>query len=268
MTLLPFRRRVDAKSRLRGGMTAKEGMDILMADPSYAAMMEERLRQMDRNILEFNRAAAGLKAELAQVGFPVEDLGRLWFNFKPEHKVFIPILIKWLPQVDYVEVKETIVRLLTDRMARPIAARPLIEEFRRAPISDEPRILHYKWAIGQALAVVADDSVFNDIAELLRERRHRWSRDMLCIALGRMKNPAATDVLLDVLTEDEGQLQREAAVLMSAVRALGNRKASKAKAHIERFLTHAEPLVRKEAERSLAKIEKAEKKARHKEAQW
>lgn len=261
MTLIPFGRRSSAKERLRGGMTAKEGMEILMSDPEYVATIEEKEHQIDRNIREFNAAAAPLKAELARVGFPVEKLGSLFFNFRPEHRVFIPILIKWLPRLDNREVKETIVRLLTDRMARPVAARPMIEEFKRTP-STEPWMLHYKTAIASGLAVVADDSVFDETVALLRDRDHGWSRGMLCIALGRMKHPLVEDVLLEILERERNVTP--VAVTRSAIRALGNRKSSRAKPVLAGFLDHPEPLVRKEAQKSLDKIARAEQKAREK----
>jgi hypothetical protein len=245
-------------------MTAGEFKRQLEQDRNYVTMMEEKQRHIDQNVRRFNAAAAPLKLELAQVGFPVEDLGRLFFKFRPEHSVFIPILIKWLPRIDYIEVKDTIVRLLTDGLARPVAARPLIEEFKRSPVTNEPRLLHYKWAIGNALSVVADDSVFEEIVELIRDERHCWSRDMLPLAFQRMKDPRVVDVLIDVLDQDPGGTGRDAGLTRTAIRALGNKKASRAKDKIRKFLSHPEPLVRKEAEKSLEKIARAEEKARDK----
>ena len=44
----------------------------------------------------------------------------------------LPVLIMALPEVDTPEVRRTIIRALTDRAARGIAARPLIRELARA----------------------------------------------------------------------------------------------------------------------------------------
>jgi len=180
------------KKRLRGRMSVREGLAMLGKDPGYVAAAERRARGINRAINDYNMAAGPLKAELAQAGFPVDKVSDL-FYMRYDYRPAFPILMKWLPRLENLDVKEEIVRALTDKWARPVAARPLIEEFRGAPVGNEFRLLSYKWAIGNALAMVADDSVFDEIVELIRDQRHGWSRDMLCKALGRMKNPQVDD---------------------------------------------------------------------------
>ncbi len=253
------------RQRRRGPVTADELMARLEADPEWVARREERHRQWRAGVEENLWAAAPLEADLRKAGVPVASVSELMDCRLEGLRPAIPVLLRWLPRMENIDIKECIVRALTDKAAKPLAAPALIEEFRKAPITDDPRLLSFKWAIGNALSVVADDLVFDDIAELLRDERHRWSRDMLCIALGRMKNPHADDVLLVVLDQDRGLTGGEASVTRYAIRALGNRKASKAKTHIERLLDHPEVLVRREARKSLEKIEKAERKARESE---
>ena len=69
---------------------------------------------------------------------------------------------------------------------------------------------------------------------------------MLAAALGNMKSAVAVDVLIELLNDDE--------VAGHALMALGKLKAFKARLHIERFLDHGKPWVRKEARKALAKL--------------
>jgi hypothetical protein len=262
----------DATSRVvrfpkkRKGRTAEEFMRELETDPDYVARRDEYMRQWRAKVEENFRAAAPVKADLAKVGIHVGTVSQLLHVRLKDFPAAIPVLLRWLPRMENLDIKEAIVRALTDRAARPLAAPALIEEFRKIPPTDVPRLLSLKWAIGNALYVVADDRNFGDVVELVRDKRHGWARDMLAVLLGRMKNPKAFDVLVELLDEDEGQLGQEAAVIRSAIQALGNRHDPRAVPYIQRFINHPEPIVRKEAEKSLQKIARAERKAREKEA--
>jgi hypothetical protein len=246
----------------RRGRTAEEFMRELEQDPEYMARKAEHDRRHRAKVEENMRAAAPLKADLAKAGVHVSSTSELLYYHLKDIPAAIPVLLRWLPRMENLDIKEGIVRALTDKAVRPFAAPALIEEFREAPLTDEPRIQYLKSAIANALSVVATDLVFDEIAELAWDRRHGWSRALLCTALQRMKNPEAEDVLMRVLEGERGET--EPAVARFAVRALGNRKSVRAKALIEEFLDYPDPerLVGKEAERSLDKIARAEQKAR------
>jgi HEAT repeat protein len=72
---------------------------------------------------------------------------------------------------------------------------------------------------------------------------------MLAVALGNMRDPRAVDVLVELLDDEE--------IAGHALMALGKLKARAAMPAIRRFLEHPKPWFRKEAERALAKIQKA-----------
>jgi hypothetical protein len=191
------------------------------------------------------RAIAPVLDELARAGFQVEDIYDLP-NSGHSYHAAIPILLKWLPQVEYPVAKESIVRALSVRAAKSTAAPQLVAEFRQAPPETE---LGLKWAIGNALSVVADDSVFDDVVDLVQDKRHGRGREMLALALANMKNPCTVDILIALLDDEQ--------VAGHAVIALGRLKAKRARTHLERFLTHSKSWVRTEAKRALAKIDKA-----------
>ena len=234
---------VSERQTTRKPITAGELLDRLERDPLYIARMEEWEEQKERNRREYQEAAAPMLWELAEAGFPVDSLD-VFINTAIDYKRVVPILMHWLSRMDDRWVKESIVRSLTTRWARPAAAPLLIDEYRRT--QDE----HLKWAIGNALSVVADDSAFDDLVELVRDKSHGRAREMLAVAIANMKNPSAVDVLIELLDDEE-----IAGHALSAIRKLGKR-AIKARPHIDRFLSHPKAWVRKEAQRAIAKMGK------------
>lgn len=126
--------------------------------------------------------------------------------------------------------------------AEPLAARPLIDEFQKSRDTDGAGL---NWTIANALAVVADDSVFEDIRALVSDKRLGKAREMLVLAFGNMKNPNAVSLLVDLLDDDE--------VLGHAVMALGRvGPPSMVRPRLERLASeHPQAWIRKEAKKAL-----------------
>jgi hypothetical protein len=162
---------------------------------------------------------------------------------KADHIRAIPVLLKWLPKVEYIALKESIVRTLSVPWAREVAPN-LVSEF----LSTPGALSGYKWAIGNALPIVADDSVFDDIVALARDKTHGKAREMVVLALANMKNPSAVDVLIELLGDD--------VVAGHALSALRKLAPVRARPFIEPFVTHPRTWWRNEAKRALAKIDK------------
>jgi hypothetical protein len=59
------------------------------------------------------------------------------------------------------------------------------------------------WTIGGALEVLADDSSFDELAELARDRRYGMARQMIVLGLGRSKRPEAVEVLVGLVDDPE-----------------------------------------------------------------
>jgi HEAT repeat protein len=193
--------------------------------------------------------AAELARELRATGVPVSDIWQL-VNGKVQYRQAIPVLIDWLEHVDErvpgperAKVTEALARALTVPAARPAATPVLINAFRR--VSD-PSGMGLRWVIGNALSVVADDSVFDDVAALARDRGYGKGRQMVVLGLGRSSDPRAVPILLDLLNDED--------VAAHAVTALGKLKATAARERIRSLLDHPQALVRREAKKALAKI--------------
>jgi HEAT repeat protein len=188
--------------------------------------------------------AAPIVEALRGAGVVVESVADL-FNKKMEYRTAIPILVEWLPRVANPDVKEDIVRALSVKWARH-AAPLLMAEFERA---DDPTGTGIRWAIGNALEVLANDEIADGMIKLATDRRFGRAREMVVVGLGKLKDARVADVLLELLADDE--------VVGHAVMALGRLRARAARSRIEPLLDHPKAWVRKEAKRALVKIDKA-----------
>jgi len=231
----------------RNGKSTKEQKpaEDAAAKVDYAEMKrrreEEHRKAVERNMI----AEAPVVEDLRRAGYRIDSLEEI-INSREVYRSAIPVLLKWLPIVAEIDIKLTIVQALTVRWAKREAAKPLTEEFRKMVDLD----YSYRWPIVSALEVMADDSMFEDIAELLRDKRHGRAREMLAMALGKMKKePRAADLAIELLDDEE-----VAGHALVAVRKL---KATKARAKVEQFLNHPKAWVRAEARKAVAKFDKA-----------
>ncbi|WP_173142298.1 HEAT repeat domain-containing protein [Kibdelosporangium persicum] len=192
------------------------------------------------------RTPTPLLRDLADVGVHVGDLWDL-VNTDATYRAAVPVLLDWLrhaddrvPSQESAQIKEGLLRALTVREARPAAAPEIIRQFREI---HDPLV---RWAAGNALSVVADDSVFDELASLVRDTRYGTARQMIVQGLGRSKDPRAPGLLIGLLPDDD--------VVIHALNALARVKAPGARAAVTELLGHPRVVVRKTAEKALKKL--------------
>jgi HEAT repeat protein len=190
-----------------------------------------------------------LSTDLARAGVPVTELWEL-VNAKAQYPAAVPVLLDWLrhiedrvPAEEREKVREGVVRALTVPAARPAAAPALIDQFRRVV---DPSGLGPRWVIGNALEVVIDDSVFDDVAAIVQEPAFGKARQMVLLGLARMKDPRTVPLLIELLEDED--------VAAHAAKALGKLQATQARAALERHVASSGPAVRREAKKALAKL--------------
>jgi hypothetical protein len=226
-------------------LSAVELMAQLQRDPAYQAREQKKEQARRARIAVNMEAAAPIVRELVGAGFPVLTVADL-HNKRLDYPAAIPILLAWLPRVTNLDVKQDVVRCLSVPYARPQAARPLIDEFRRAEGDVQAGL---RWVIGNALEVVGNDAVVEDMIELAEDRRYGKAREMLVAGLGNMTDPCVVPVLFDLL--------KDAEVSGHAIMALGKLTPLAARSHVEPFLKHPNAWVRKEAAKTIERIDKA-----------
>jgi hypothetical protein len=206
---------------------------------------------------------AALRAELEAAGISARDFG-FFARDIPEagihaprfdYEAAAPILTRWLPRAQTPLVKERIVRSLTgEKAATPHALRPLVDEFRAAGDEEETGL---QWAIGNALATLADDSIADDLIGLARDRQHGRGRQMLMDALARTKDERALDLLVELVDDDD-----VAGHAISALRRLGPKSSlpylERARPALEHQASEgATHIARKHATAALKRLEEA-----------
>jgi HEAT repeat protein len=215
----------------------------------------ERLEQRESGRMPQEEVA--LLEALEAAGVRTEDFGlfasRVETTF--DYDLAVPVLIEWLPRVRDPFLKEVIVRSLTgEPAAEGAGSRALVDEFRQTPSTDG-KWSSVKWAIGDALATLADASVADDLLDLVRDKSHGSARERLCDALARTKDPRAPDALIEAL--DDPDLAGHA---ISALRRLGPKSSlphlERARPKLERLVDDpsATPFARKQAAAALERL--------------
>ncbi|MCW5718772.1 MAG: HEAT repeat domain-containing protein [Bauldia sp.] len=238
------------REKPKGRLTTADVVAMVAADPELAARQREQQRVHAERVERNTRDEAPVVRDLAANGLAVRSvrdlIRREGVPSGPpfplgRYEEAIPVLIRWLPEVENPNVKEGIIRALSVPWAAPTALPVLVAEFRRY---DQPDWV--RWAIANALEVTADDSVFDDIVDLLLESRFGRSREMLAVALGNMRTPRAQDVLIRLLDDEQ--------LAGFAVMGLGKLRAKAAAPFLGHLLQHPVGWIRDEARKALELI--------------
>jgi HEAT repeat protein len=180
--------------------------------------------------------AAPILRELKKLGYDVQSLAALR-RVGAAYKDAIPVLLKWLRVVVDENLKEELVRSLSVPWAGPETARAFVSEF----VASQNFFL--KWAIGNGLSLVADDSVAEDVIKLALDKRHGRSREMIVLALSRLEDPRAPMAARSLLRDPDVQGH--------AVMALRKLKAFEARNEVAGMVDHPIAWVRAEAKKAL-----------------
>jgi HEAT repeat protein len=94
--------------------------------------------------------------------------------------------------------------------------------------------------------VVATEAVANELLILARDEQHGVARQMIVLALSKLRRVSCESVLIDLLKDED--------VCGHAIMALKNLKASEAIPYIEPLMFHSSAWIRKEAKNALSKL--------------
>ncbi len=181
--------------------------------------------------------------ELNFIGYEIVAVQDLYIN-KLNYSNAIPILIKYLPQIENSSVKEQVIRALTVKWAiNTNASRILIEEFRKSKND-----LHLCWVIGSALEVLAKKDIQGDIINLVEDPFYGTARQMLVLALSKMDKNYVEPVLISLLNDETVRGQ--------AIISLGKLRSNKAKPFLEMLTNDNNSWIKRETKLALEKIGK------------
>lgn len=217
-----------------GPRTAAELMAELRQDPEFAQKESVRVEQAAANTRAYVEAAQGLLADLSAAGFAVSSAGELVRGRRYEKA--IPILASWMGRVADKQIKADIVKALSVPWAR-VAGPALVAEYRNTAACESS----LRWAIANALEVIASRVIFDDLVDLALDREGGQARQMLALAIAKTDAPEAASVLMRMLLDEE--------VAGHAVSGLAQMKADVPREAIEPFLKHPAAWVRKDAKK-------------------
>jgi len=107
-----------------------------------------------------------------------------------------------------------------------------------------------RWAAGSAIGVVADSTVFADVADLVREPSYGIARQMPVGALprigGRANRGAVIEILIDLLADDD--------VMLHAISAVRRVRATDARPALQRLLDRERDTIRRRAREALDRL--------------
>jgi HEAT repeat protein len=232
----------------RKPMTAAELMKELNQDSEFV----RRRHELDKHFDSLGERLAQAEKPLVQAlndvfGVSVKSVWDL-VNTAQDYEPAIPVLIAQLKYEYPFRIREGIARALTVKGAGEAAYRALVNEFEKLPDSTDAAQQGFKWALGNAISIVADRDHFDEVVDLIRDKRHGRFRDMMVSRLSDLDPNRAVDVLMELLSDDE--------VAGHAIVALGKLKVQRARPQLLRMTKHATPWVRKEAGKALAELDK------------
>lgn len=190
---------------------------------------------------------------LNSVGADIQTIAEL----RLKHRTYpeaIPVLVRHLKEAHYF-IREDIVRNLTAKDAGADAYKALLDEFKCHPRSDDrpeetgdpilneylkkffqPQYEDYRFALGNALSVVAGKDHFDEILELIRDKRHASGRFMLVERLPSLfSRKADRERAIDTLIE----ALKDADLVVPATKALGQLRAQRARPFIEQAVANS-----------------------------
>lgn len=180
--------------------------------------------------------------DLARSGWKVESLDDLRRSGL-QYDSAIPVILKWLPRLRLPTNKESAVRTLSVPWAGEETLATFVSLFRE--LLPEESLL--KWAVGNGIEVLACDRFFADLASLVTDRSHGRAREMVVLALGKIKSDSAERLLIEMLDDDD--------VCGHAVIALGKLRSRAAEGKIRTLLNHPRAWIRREARKAIDRIQ-------------
>ncbi len=177
----------------------------LVGKPRTSEEVQETLLLAKQIELERAKEYKGLIDELADLDIKIDSIWDL-VNTKNKYPKAIPVLMKYLPLVNYVRNKEGIVRALTVPEAKGLVVPLLVKEYLQLPNDKE----NLRWVIGNAVNATITKGEVANIFPIVLNKENGSSRQMFVAALGKIKTDNVKSVLLQLSNDDDKVIRDEA----------------------------------------------------------
>lgn len=181
--------------------------------------------------------------EIKEKGVEFASISDL-LKLNKSYKDLIPVILKHLTQTSNESDKDLLIRSLGVKGFNE-ATETLIQEFYKAESTP------LKWAIGNSLSIILDKSSLPALVKIAQEKEHGIARQMVVVALGKMKEREVIPILIELLKDED--------VVGHAIMALGYFKDPEMIQYIEPFTEYNVRWIRSEAKKTIKKINKVNK---------
>ena len=222
------------------GVTAEAFLSQL--GPEYHRKMAARREQQLARAAAEQAELSGLLGRIRETGFVTDSVDALRRS-GVVYKKAIHLLLDELFQPHSAGALEQIVRAMSVPYAGPDAGPALVRLFHLVP--DEKENASLKWAIGNALEIVADGSLVDELLSVSLDRKFGRARQMVVLALARFPSSEVIDGLVSLLDDAD--------VGGHAVTALARMRDPRTHPWLERFRDDPRTWVRKEVRNAFAK---------------
>jgi hypothetical protein len=163
-----------------------------------------------------------------------------------DYSEVVPLLVMLLSRTEDYDVKEGIVRALSLKPFRALAFDALMSALEDLFDDMSPRVDTLKWAIGNALWAQATKADGDSLTSLLRREEAGGARQMIALAIGRIRYRPAVPLLI--------QLLKDAEVAGHAASALGKMNPIEAEDALRQLSESSKGYAKKEADKALARL--------------
>ena len=194
---------------------------------------EEQARNNPESILlEF-------KQELLDLGFSFQILNQAE-KLLPKYKsIVLPVVIKYYKLAKISSEKQYLLKWFHHKGLEEVVPMLLEDYFSSNPNID-------RWAVGDRLYQIRSKNYIKEYLTIVRDCSYGYSRQMIVLLLGKLKEESAIPTLIDLLEDEE--------VRLHAISALGEFKREEFRCYFERFQNSTHPGWRKYAKAALKKL--------------
>jgi len=213
------------------------------SNPALVSRMIENAKKAYEEYLKVHPDSLipAFEKELRELGFEFEISDQVK-GFLPKNKtIILPIAIRYYKQAKLENEKSYFMSLFYYKGFEEVVPM-LIEDF----YAGEP--LLDRWEIGDCLYTIRSKKYAEDYLKMISNSKYGRSRQMVVLLVGKLKVKDAVPILIKLLDDDD--------VRGHAIAALGEFKNEEFRKYFERFQEYKNSYIRKEALRSLKKLEK------------
>ena len=145
---------------------ASDLLKRLRSDPEWAAREKARDEHITAERARLRANEQPIVTDLHAIGWAVDGVWDL-VNSRESYPEAVPVLVAHLDRPYDWRIREGIIRALTVPEARGDPARRILDEFKRADNENE----FVRWALANALTVIADRTMIEEIEALLVAER-------------------------------------------------------------------------------------------------